>query len=307
MRLLRPAVLLILYVLLAVGIVRPDGIMLPDLSAWRAQRERALINEPEQKAAIFYEKGREQLIISPSYAGPSSNFAWVIPVPARPQVKILRGELFHELARIVEPAPPRSPSTKSAGRASDSASGGGVTLLERKTVGAYDVSVLSATDGNALKKWLDRNRYYLPDSARRPIAAYVRQKWTFVACRIKAPKQAPKQASGLQSGTLAPLHLTFATPHPIYPMRLSSANPRPFKVLLYLIVPAAEVGSVKLTSWPGASPTEGDGVPVRLFARGEEYPTLNRLSSRFLRIFWKKTTLPPESCTRDYIWKTSPW
>ena len=70
-----------------------------------AGREVRLITEPAQKAAIVYDRGSEQLIISPSFSGSARDVAWVVPVPSRPQVKILSGALFHELAQIVEPIP----------------------------------------------------------------------------------------------------------------------------------------------------------------------------------------------------------
>ena len=133
---------------------RADGCFMPTDAAWRRQRERSLVLEPNQKALIFFANGKEQLIISPNYSGDASDFAWVVPVPSRPKVEILPGAPFHELARLVEPAPPSfagrpAPAAKSAARS-------GVTVIERKTVGDYDVSVLSATDGGALMRWLSR-------------------------------------------------------------------------------------------------------------------------------------------------------
>ncbi len=111
---------------------RPDGMMLPRRDSWRQERERALINEPSQKAALLYAHGRERLIISPSYEGPPGGFAWVVPVPARPQVQILQGALFHELARIVEPAPrPGSAPSFSKAATQGRARAATVVVLER--------------------------------------------------------------------------------------------------------------------------------------------------------------------------------
>src|SRR5688500_2616667 len=84
-----------------------DGMMVPRESDWKARRERAYINEPEQKAVVYFSNGRERLIISPGYRGDASEFAWIVPVPARPKVDKVEGALFHELARLVPP-PPRS-------------------------------------------------------------------------------------------------------------------------------------------------------------------------------------------------------
>lgn len=293
-----------------------DGMMVPSQSAWKAQRERALINEPEQKAVVYFENGQEQLIISPSYQGRSENFAWVVPVPNRPQVKIIHGELFHELARIVQPKPPLTGGLSGA-------TGGGIAaapveLLERKTVGAYDVSVLAASDSNALKRWLDQNGYVLPEAAQQAMTGYVEEKWTFVACRIKLPQR----TSGLQKGVLAPLCLTFATQQPVYPMRLSTINPAPFDLLLYLILPEREsllqsLASVRLTGWPGhpLSISDRGSRPLDRFlavdGRSEDTPTLAALHAGRLRMFWIDTKIAPADCTSDYVWsvrhKRSEW
>jgi len=278
---------------------RADGGFFPRREAWKEQRERALITEPAQKAALLFQNGREQLIISPGYQGPPGDFAWVVPVPSRPQVKILHGALFHELARIVEPAPPR----RFAPEAAKAAGGGGmrasVIVLERKTVGAYDVSVLSATDGGALAKWLDRNGYFMPPRAIRPLAGYVREKWTFVACRIKLPAN----ARGLQRGELAPLSLTFATPKPVYPMRLSAINPAPFSLLLYLLLPGGMTRPALLT-WPGAFP-QGRFASVPGNGGDAPHPTLDGLHANIQHILWTKTNIAPQDCTRDYVWGAS--
>ncbi|MBM3492877.1 MAG: DUF2330 domain-containing protein [Armatimonadetes bacterium] len=140
-----------------------DGIMLPDAAEFRARRERAMIHEPEQKAAIIYGNGIEDLIISPRYEGPAKRFAWIIPVPTRPTAEE-RGErsegrdraLFHELARLTEPVPVKGGRRrKSAGAARTQ----GVEVLERKQVGAYDVAALRADDAKALMRWLEANGF----------------------------------------------------------------------------------------------------------------------------------------------------
>jgi len=283
-------------------VVRADGKMFPDEATWKKMREKALINEPEQKAVIFFDKGMEDLIISASFEGPAGNFAWVVPVPARPKVDILKGALFHELKAIVEPRRPKMRSGATGGGAMS----GGVELLERKTVGAYDVSVLKATDGQALFKWLRSNRYYVSPESVGPIKAYVKDKWTFVACRVKSPAS----AKGLQTGTLAPLRLTFPTKRPVYPLRLSSANPKDFSVLIYLLVPERSVFKPAQAVYMN-SPTiplvlQGRWVvkpTARNYLVGKlKYPTLAKLSREKLRIFTGNFYLSPDQCTEDCTW-----
>ena len=286
--------------LLLWNFAQADGVILPSLENWKMMRERAFINEPEQKAVLFFSKGKEDLIISPSYEGPSSNFAWVIPVPARPKVEILKGAIFHELAKLVAPKPA---ALRGGGMIQK---GAPVTLLERKTVGAYDVSVLSATDGQALMKWLTANGYYLSPQDLPPVQSYVKEGWTFVACRIKVPEQ----AKGLRTGTLAPLQLTFPAKLPIYPIRLSSANPKPFSVLIYLVLPKSEIGRkmefVTLATGPGmkdAGQTRWQAeVKWWKWWNRKRYPTLAKLSKEELHVFVERSYLQPGNCTKDYVW-----
>ncbi len=294
----RTAVTLALALALVPQGARADGGYFPTAERWKQNRERALINEPAQKAAVFYRNGREQLIISPSYQGPPGGFAWVVPVPRRPQVKVLGGALFHELARVVEPAPPvvRRKGVEEAGAAATK--GRAVTVLERETVGAYDVSVLAATEGGALQEWLAHNGYALPGVAQRPLAEYVRERWTFVACRVKTPAI----ARGLQQGTLAPLSLTFPTPAVVYPMRLSSVNPRPFRLLLYLLRPSASDQPAPQT-WPGTRPPALRAASVSPSDAPGGYPTLAGFDAMALNILWTETTVAPQDCTRDYVWR----
>jgi hypothetical protein len=205
-----------------------DGIMLPpDVQA--RLHQQSYVSEPEQKAAVLYRNGVEDLIISPTFAGPVERFAWVIPVPSRPKVDKVDGALFHELGKLAFPMPAALP-----GPADRSGKVAGVAVLERKQVGAYDVAVLEATDSQALYRWLRANKFAVQPAAKERLGQHIAEKWTFVAARVNVPRA----ARALATGTLAPIRLTFRTAEPIYPLRLSGANPEPFLVLVYYIVPA---------------------------------------------------------------------
>jgi hypothetical protein len=58
------------------------------------------IYQPSQKALILYEDNREDLILSVKYEGNASDFAWVIPVPAYPDIDVSDPYLFRELADL---------------------------------------------------------------------------------------------------------------------------------------------------------------------------------------------------------------
>lgn len=295
------ALLFLLAVFSSLGIAHADGVMIVTEEMWRRNRERAMINEPEQKAVVFYSKGSEQLIISPSYEGPASSFAWVIPVPARPKVEILKGAIFHELAKLVMP---KRPPTKGSRDAATLSAPAGVSVLERKTVGAYDVSVLSATDSKALMKWLATNKYHMPPVAAAPVSSYIRDGWTFVACRVKAPAS----SKGLQTGTLAPIRLTFKTNNPVCPLRISSANPKAFSLLVYLVLPTAEIGDKQRIPVAGIPQEYATALTVRHavasghFWKRKSFPTLAGLYKGELQVYVERHYPRPEDCKADIVW-----
>ncbi len=283
---------------------RPDGCLMPSDSAWRQHRERSLINEPDQKALIYFHNGQEQLVISPSFDGAVGSFAWVVPVPMRPQVEVLKGAPFHELARLVEPEPPLRP--RIAAKSMMMESRPPVEVLERKTVGDYDVSVLASTNASALMDWLSLNHYHLPERAVTPMRSYIREGWTFVACRIKADRS----ANGLHTGTLTPLRLTFPVPSPIYPMRLSCANPAPFTLLAYLVIPQTRAYGPAAAVLPTSAPGRWAGHPMvrraTLTSRQRNaFPTLAGLSASNLDVYFLRATFQPEECNADFVWNLS--
>lgn len=300
---MRKAAFPFLVLLILQGLALADGAFFPTEQQWKQMRERSLINEPEQKAVVFFSKGTEQLIISPSYEGPSSSFAWVVPVPSRPKVEILQGAIFHELAKLVEPARPKGRGDSAVPLKS---APGAVTVLERKTVGAYDVSVLQATDGQALMKWLKANKYHLPEKAAKPMQDYAKQKWTFVASRIKVPAD----AKGLRNGTLAPLRLTFGAKKPVYPLKLSSVNPKRFTVQLYLVLPNAEIegkpATIAKQGWNSQWETRWAATASGYPWNRRDYPTLAKLYNGEMQIYRQSCYALPEDCTADIVWTLKP-
>jgi len=151
------------------------------------------IYQPSQKAVIIYNsdegKGKEDLILQVKYEQGAENFAWVVPVPDYPAVNKSDAKLFEELYHLTTPYPRPIPGGWLGGGGGKEAPG--VELLERKRVGIYDVSILSATDPSALIEWLNENGYNFPEEAESIIDFYIAKEWYFVAMRIdlEAEKQ----------------------------------------------------------------------------------------------------------------------
>lgn len=58
---------------------------------------------PNQQALIHFAEGKERLVIETSFLGEGTNFAWVVPLPAPPQVKPVSESFFSGLQQAFRP------------------------------------------------------------------------------------------------------------------------------------------------------------------------------------------------------------
>ncbi|MFN0131654.1 MAG: DUF2330 domain-containing protein [Phycisphaerales bacterium] len=108
----------------------------------------------------------------------------------------------------------------------------GVSVHDRKVVGAYDVSTISSADGTSLANWLVKNGYEVRGEDESVIARYVADGWCFVASRIRRD----------EAGTPArphPLVLRFAAKEPVYPMPLTGTGGRALQLELFVFADGA--------------------------------------------------------------------
>jgi hypothetical protein len=76
-----------------------DGKVFP-----RGEFDPSQVPIPDQRAMIHWAGGVERLVIETSFAGPGTNFAWVVPLPAVPEIEQATPGLFPTLNRIFLPA-----------------------------------------------------------------------------------------------------------------------------------------------------------------------------------------------------------
>ena len=188
--------------------------------AYGAEKDITL---PAQKAVIIYENNTEDLILQVKYEGEVEKFAWVVPLPNRPIINVSQPELFFELfsltvpehLRIIRPGGGEKPVL--------------VEVLERKTVGIYDVAVLSAEDPEALTNWLNQNGYFFPTDGKAILDYYINKEWYFVAMKINITEK-----ERLKEGTIQPIRLSFESEKIIYPLKITSLSADESEILLYI-------------------------------------------------------------------------
>ena len=210
------------------------------------------INEPSQKAIIFHDGGREDLILQVKYSGPVAEFGWLVPVPGKPTVERASMDCFYELSRHFQAANRYGKQLGGLGQ---------VTVVERKTVGAYDVAVLAATEAGALSGWLTKNRFNWPADRQGVLDHYVKKKWFFVAVRISLARADDDTAERLRTGELHPLKISFDTAECVYPLKISSVNRGSTHVHVYVISPRPLV-CAKMDFF-SENPTRQMGYPIR--------------------------------------------
>ncbi|BBC36813.1 hypothetical protein SGFS_081070 [Streptomyces graminofaciens] len=199
-----------------------------------------------ESSVVRWDGGEEQIVMSLTVAGDSPEAAWIMPVPNRATVRLGDRALFDQLGDATAPEYrereyfwPRSGDWPFDIMESDGASGGApragapsVDVVGRERLGPFDVARLTATDSGALGDWLDDNGFELPDRLDRALRPYVEQDWEYVAIRLAPEESASGSALG---GTLDPLHLTFRSDEPVYPMRLSKLATTPQSLGLYVL------------------------------------------------------------------------
>jgi hypothetical protein len=187
--------------------------------------------ESAQRAVILYGNSTgnstQHLILSVSFEGDAEDFAWVVPVPNKPEIAVTDPELFWELSDFTRRVIPRSWGCAAAPSEQD-----GVEVIEEQVVGPYATAILSATNATALADWLSANGYIFPEEGEEIISAYIEKEWYFVATKINAVEAGTGYA--LAEGAIEPIVLSFASDEIIYPLRITSLSATSPEVLLYV-------------------------------------------------------------------------
>lgn len=182
------------------------------------------------EVAIAHQNNNTTYTLAFDYKGDPKEFALVLPVPIvlkKQDVKVIDAKLFQRLDDFTAPrlvryqdfrqnAPAGAPRSEAETRRDREP----VKVVERFTVGEYDVVILSATESNALETWLRQNKYRLPNNAARYLKPYIDQKLYFFVVRINFKEQ---QRLGFQN--LRPLQFTVANSNQIMlPFQLGKIN-----------------------------------------------------------------------------------
>jgi hypothetical protein len=91
-------------------------------------------------------------------------------------------------------------------------------LVVQDSIGPYDYAVLKADSKDAMTKWLDDNRYFVPTGTQNAVDPYIRPGAFFLALKLKGGKAA---------GDLQPVVVRYASDLPMIPIVLTSVGANP--------------------------------------------------------------------------------
>ncbi|GHG90824.1 hypothetical protein GCM10018780_10850 [Streptomyces lanatus] len=257
-----------------------------------------------EESVVRWDGEREQIVMRLTVGGDAERAAWIMPVPGRATVRLADPALFDELHAATAPVHrtrhhfwpqdgdwPLVTGDDMAGAPPAPRAGPPVTVVGRQRLGPFDVARLTATDPRALDTWLDDNDFPLPPRLTGALKPYVKKGWEYVAVKLTPDTANPTATPATPlTGTLDPLHLTFRTDEPVYPMRLSRLADSPQSLGLYVLAahrmePASPIGGerprvtyagrVRTSTGPLAELSAG--TPF-LTAIGQEFPYPGRIS-----------------------------
>lgn len=185
---------------------------------------------------VFAEQdGKITMQVQISYSGPAERFAWLLPVPAVPELSTGTDELFRELLRVTTPSfrvttvGAENCLNQSGGRVLD----GGVAVgnrdaaanpatppieVSRSEVGPYEATVVRADDLAELTEWLRDNELFVADANGEALAPYVRPGAFFLALKLRSDKT---------DGDIQPIVLEFDAAMPMIPVSLTRVGATP--------------------------------------------------------------------------------
>ncbi|MFF4543314.1 DUF2330 domain-containing protein [Streptomyces sp. NPDC001406] len=263
-----------------------------------AQRQ---ISVSRETSVLRWDGRQEQIEMRLTVQGDTDRAAWIMPVPHRADADLGDPAVFDQLDAATAPVHrtryhfwPQEGDWPLDGAGDDSAgappavgaAAPRVGVVDRQRLGPFDVARLTATDPDALDKWLRTNGFTFPARLSDALQPYVDRHWEYVAVKL-----APEAAGASLNGALDPIHLSFAADEPVYPMRLSRLARTPQSLGLYILAahrmePRSAIGGEpprvvfagRLATATGSLGRLASGTPY-LTAVAQEFPQPSSISA----------------------------
>lgn len=259
----------------------------------------------EAALIVWDEKTKtEHFVRRANFTSTAYDFGFLVPTPSRPHLELADDGVFNDLSGLTAPkieyrtetrevnrsfdlGCAGSKSAEFAGAAADkmapNSRAGGVSVLEQKKLGDYDVSVLAfrrgtidtpASGAAELTKWLSKHGYEASEAIQKWLERYVQDEWCITAFKIGAkptaddPHAAPNAPNARRDLRAKPVRMSFRTERPFYPYREPLTAPAPTdsssRLLRVFVAAPWRVGGALgdgAKVWPGSTAWAGSVAP----------------------------------------------
>ncbi|MCA9539204.1 MAG: DUF2330 domain-containing protein [Myxococcales bacterium] len=159
-----------------------------------------------------------------AYQGAPEDFAWVVPVPALPELDVWHGRAFNALDLATQPQYRGldwcflDADADGIPEADENGGDGEVQVLAEERVGPFDTATIESRDPRALVEWLRLNDYRIPPAMEPFIALYTDEGMKFLAMKL---------APGEGTEGIQPIKMTYRAGGPAVPLRLTAVAALP--------------------------------------------------------------------------------
>jgi hypothetical protein len=184
-----------------------------------------------ERIVFEHRDGKVIAHIQIQYQGDASEFAWLVPVGAVPNLRLGTEELFTQIQVATNPQFLLSltgncgssgsvgcgvSSQDSASRANNVGPGGEPMepiAVKVASAGPYDYAVLRADEKQPMLDWLAENRFFIPADGMSSMDSYFRPGAYFLALKLR---------SGESTGDIQPIVLEYEADYPMIPITLTA-------------------------------------------------------------------------------------
>ncbi|MCA9556234.1 MAG: DUF2330 domain-containing protein, partial [Myxococcales bacterium] len=182
-----------------------------------------------ERIVFAHEDGKVVAHIQIQYQGDAAEFAWLVPLPSVPELRLGSEEMFTQLDNATAPQFLLNQTGFCGG-------GGGISFgcaadeafasrgdfppefqepvaVDAGAAGPYDYAVVRADEKQPMLDWLNENRFFVPDGTAAAMDPYIRPGSYFLALRLR---------SGESAGSIQPVVLEYESDFPMVPIILTS-------------------------------------------------------------------------------------
>jgi len=191
-------------------------------------KQEPSIYEISQRSIAIYDRANQKVGLIPqiSFRGRPQDFCVVVPTPTVPKLNTVSKDVFYEAESLTYPTwierGSGCISNDTIVSTKDSSSEGSVNVIQEQSVGIFDTVTLSASDPDALIKWLQDNGYKYSVQDKEILDYYIQKSWVFTAMKID--NTSFSGVSEYYIYNINPVIFRYSASSLVYPMRLASIN-----------------------------------------------------------------------------------